>query len=59
MEKQALIERVASLIRKAEQADKADDAMKFSQAAVNAGNALAVLREWINFPIKVDNTAQE
>ncbi len=33
-------ENVTALIDKAAKADKADDAMKFSQAALNAANAL-------------------
>lgn len=35
---------VKSLIEKAAKADKADDAMKFSQAAVNSANALCALK---------------
>ncbi len=34
---------VKELITKAAKADKSDDAMKFSQAAVNAANALCSL----------------
>lgn len=34
---------VEALIKKAAEATKADDAMKFSQAAVNAANALCAL----------------
>jgi len=34
---------IESLIVKAAAADKSDDAMRFSQAAVNAANALIVL----------------
>lgn len=34
---------VESLIRKAEEAEKSDDALKFSQAACNAANALCAL----------------
>lgn len=34
---------VKSLVTKAEQAKSADDAMKYSQAACNAANALRVL----------------
>ena len=34
---------VAALIEKAAKADKADDAMKFAQAALNAANALCSL----------------
>jgi hypothetical protein len=35
---------VTKLIEKAANADKADDAMKFSQAALNAANALCSLK---------------
>ena len=38
-----LIERVKVLVKKAAESDKSDDAMKFSQAACNAANAMAVL----------------
>lgn len=31
---------IESLVKKAEQAEKADDALKFSQAACNAANAM-------------------
>jgi hypothetical protein len=31
---------VESLVKKAEQADKSEDAMRFSQAACNAANAM-------------------
>ncbi len=34
---------IHSLIEKAAKAEKSEDAMRFSQAATNAGNALAVL----------------
>lgn len=34
---------IETLVSKASQADKADDAMKFSQAALNAANALCSL----------------
>lgn len=34
---------VESLVKKAEQAKTADDALKFSQAASNAANAMACL----------------
>lgn len=34
---------VESLIKKADEATKADDALKFSQAACNAANAMACL----------------
>lgn len=35
---------VLDLIRKAAEADKSDDAMRFSQAACNAANALCALK---------------
>lgn len=35
---------VESLVKKAAEAEKADDALKFSQAACNAANAMACLR---------------
>ena len=35
---------IKSLIEKAEKADKSDDALKFSQAACNAANAMACVR---------------
>lgn len=35
---------VTTLIEKAAKAEKAEDAMKFSQAAVNAANALCALK---------------
>lgn len=34
---------VEALIKKAAEADKSDDAMKFSQAACNAANAMCAL----------------
>lgn len=34
---------VETMIKKASEADKADDAMKFSQAALNAANAICSL----------------
>lgn len=34
---------VQTLIKKASEADKADDAMKFAQAALNAANAMCSL----------------
>lgn len=37
-------EEVKSLVKKAEQADKSDDALKYSQAATNAANAMACIR---------------
>ncbi len=37
-------ERVDSLIEKASQAEKSDDALKFSQAACNAANAICALK---------------
>jgi hypothetical protein len=35
---------IETLIKKSSEADKADDAMKFSQAAANAANALCALK---------------
>lgn len=35
---------IESLVNKAEKAEKADDALKFSQAANNAANAMACIR---------------
>ncbi len=35
---------VEALIKKAGEADKADDALKFSQAATNAANAMCALK---------------
>lgn len=40
---------VKELIEKAAKADKSEDAMRFSQAACNAGNAIAALE---NLPKK-------
>lgn len=37
---------IESLIDKAKDADKADDALKFSQAACNAANAINVMKHW-------------
>lgn len=39
-----LAKEVESLVKKAAQADKADDALKFSQAACNAANAMCALK---------------
>ena len=36
-------EQVEALIKKAGESEKADDAMKFSQAAANAANAMCAL----------------
>lgn len=38
-------EEVTKLIRKAGDAGKSDDALKFSQAALNAANAMNALRQ--------------
>lgn len=38
-------EEIKSLVKKAEKAEKADDAMKFSQAACNAANAMACVNQ--------------
>ena len=39
--------RVDTLLGKAAEAQKSDDALKFSQAALNAANALRVLNDYI------------
>ena len=44
MEKIDVSEEVESLVKKAAAAEKSDDALKFSQAACNAANAMACLR---------------
>lgn len=36
---------IEALIKKAAEADKSDDAMRFSQAANNAANAMLALKE--------------
>ena len=38
-------QQVELMIKKASETDKADDAMKFSQAALNAANALRALTD--------------
>lgn len=38
---------VESLVKKAEQAEKSEDAMRFSQAACNAANAMACVANTI------------
>lgn len=43
-------EEVKTLITKARNAEKSDDALKFSQAACNAANALRVLADMTNLP---------
>jgi len=45
MEKIDVTKEVESLVKKAEQAKDANDALKFSQAAANASNAMWNLRE--------------
>lgn len=40
---------VEAMIKKAAEADKADDAMKFAQAALNAANAMCSLQ------VKIEN----
>lgn len=37
---------VESLVKKAEKAEKSEDALRFSQAACNAANAMACLRRF-------------
>lgn len=44
MENIDVTKEVESLVKKAAEAEKADDALKFSQAACNAANAMACLR---------------
>jgi hypothetical protein len=41
---------VEDMIKKASEATKADDAMKFSQAALNAANAMCSLGSALNPP---------
>ena len=43
MENIDVSKQVESLVKKAEQAEKADDALKFSQAACNSANAMACI----------------
>lgn len=44
---------VESLIKKAEASEKADDALKFSQAACNSANTLNVIRGLtVRYPTK-------
>ncbi len=45
MENIDVTKEVESLVKKAEQAEKADDALKFSQAACNAANAMACIAQ--------------
>lgn len=40
-----LTKEVESLVKKAEKAEKADDALKFSQAASNSANAMACVNQ--------------
>lgn len=44
MDVKELAKAVESMIEKAAKADKSDDALKFSQAACNAANAMAQLK---------------
>lgn len=39
-------EKVETLIQKASNAEKSDDALKFSQAAANAANAMCALQSY-------------
>lgn len=43
---------VEAMIKKASAADKAEDAMKFSQAALNAANAMCSLETATNLKVK-------
>ena len=44
MNTKELVVKIESIIDKAAKADKSDDAMKFSQAALNAANAMAQIQ---------------
>jgi hypothetical protein len=44
MKTEALIEQIEALVLKAAEAERADDALKFSQAACNAANAMAQMQ---------------
>ena len=44
-------EQVRSLVNKAEQAEKSDDALKFSQAACNAANAACAANSAANIAV--------
>jgi len=43
-----VVKEIESLVKKAEQAEKSDDALKFSQAACNAANAMACVQNTKN-----------
>jgi hypothetical protein len=45
-------QQVETMIKKASETDKADDAMKFSQAALNAANAMCSLETATNLKVK-------
>jgi hypothetical protein len=45
---------VESLVKKAEKAEKSDDALKFSQAACNSANAMACLQTIQNVREKIE-----
>ena len=44
MSKEELVKEVEKLIKKAGDSEKADDALKFSQAACNAANAMVAMK---------------
>lgn len=44
MDKIDVTREIESLVKKAEKAEKSDDALKYSQAACNAANAMACVR---------------
>jgi len=44
MKTEALIKQIEALVLKAAEAEKSDDALKFSQAACNAANAMAQMK---------------
>lgn len=43
---------VEDMIKKAGEANKADDAMKFAQAALNAANAMCSIETAVNLKVK-------
>lgn len=44
MKTEALIKQIEALVLKAAEAEKSDDALKFSQAACNAANAMCAVQ---------------
>ena len=41
-----LTEKIEAMVEKAAKAEKSDDALKFSQAACNAANAINCVKNW-------------